>query len=178
VRWPWAQDPPGDDNARAADALARAKREAAAYRFHLEGDGTSFVLEPEAVLKWSNPVFGSVFGDHFLWTANGRPAVIGGFVKWYHPYHHSTAEFHSLSSAPIVGERDGHPSWAPGRPGVEWAIRKRSAEPSLARMVASIPESHVSSPGERSWSDSDRRQVARRGANGGAARSGVSKMAA
>lgn len=118
----WAEDPPDDDNVRAADALARAKREAAAYRFHLEGDGTSFVLEPEAVLKWSNPVFGSVFGDHFLWTANGHPAVIGGFVKWYHPHHHSTAEFHSLSSAPIVGERDGQTSWAPGRPGVEWAI--------------------------------------------------------
>ena len=44
--------------------------------------------------------------------------------------------------------------------------RRRSAEPSLARMVASIPEPYFSSPGERSCSDSDRRQVARRGASG------------
>jgi hypothetical protein len=56
--------------------------------------------------------------------------------------------------------------------------RKRSAEPSLAPKVASIPEPHVSSPGEHSWSDSDRRQVARRGANGGAARSSVRLRAA
>jgi Staphylococcal nuclease homologue len=57
-------------------------------------------------------------------------------------------------------------------------IRRRSAEPSLAPNVASIPEPHVSSPGERSCSDSDRWQVARRGANGGAARSSVRKRAA
>ena len=54
---------------------------------------------------------------------------------------------------------------------------KLSAEPSLARMLASISEPHFSSPGERSCSDSDRRQVARRGANGGAVRSGARKMA-
>jgi hypothetical protein len=43
------------------------------------------------------------------------------------------------------------------------ARRKRSAEPSLARMVVSIPEPHVSSPGESSWSDSDcRKRSARR----------------
>ena len=46
---------------------------------------------------------------------------------------------------------------------------KRSAEPSLARMAASIPELHVSSPGERSWSDSNPRQGDGHGANGGAA---------
>jgi hypothetical protein len=44
---------------------------------------------------------------------------------------------------------------------------KRLAEPSLARMVASIPELRASSPGERSWSDSDRRQGDGHGANGG-----------
>lgn len=124
----WAEDPPQDEKARAADALARAKREAAAFRFHPQGDGASFVLEPEPVLKWSNPVFGSVFGDHFVWTADGRPAVIGGFVKWYSPYTHSTAEFHTVSSVPIVGERDGQASWAP-KPGVEWAILPDAPEP-------------------------------------------------
>ena len=55
---------------------------------------------------------------------------------------------------------------------------ERSAEPYLARLVLSIPEPRVSSPGERSWLDSDLRQVARRGAHGGAARSGARKTAA
>src|SRR5262245_44341211 len=80
---------------------------------------------------------------------------------------------HLTSSAifiPVFDPRDERPggtggsstSADDGRPNAlvdEPPVRKRSAEPSLAPMVVSIPESCFSSPGERAWSDSDRRQV-------------------
>jgi hypothetical protein len=115
-----SEDSPADDNARAAEALDLAKKEAATYRFRLEDGGSDFAFQPEAVLKFTNPVFGTVFGDVFVWTAKGRPAVIGAFVKWYHPYHHSTDEFHSLSLTPVIGEKSGRPAWNSSRPGLEW----------------------------------------------------------
>jgi hypothetical protein len=51
-------------------------------------------------------------------------------------------------------------------------VNTRSAEPSLGRLILSIPEPRVTSPGERSCSDLDRRRVAWRRVNGVAAQIG------
>lgn len=48
-----------------------------------------------------------------------------------------------------------------------WRSLTRLAKPALARVVVSLPEPSLSSPGDKSWSDSDRRRISRRGANDG-----------
>jgi hypothetical protein len=112
-------DAPADDKARAAEALTFARREAASYQFLATGGGAELTLHPEPVLRWTNPVFGTVFGDIFIWTAKGRPEVVGAFVKWYHPFTHSTDEFHSLALGPVLGRQEGREVWNSARPGVE-----------------------------------------------------------
>ena len=113
-----ADDEPADDKARAAEFLEMAKAESAAYAFK-DADGARLTLQPEPVLRWSNPVVGSIQGDVFVWTLKGRPEVVGSFYKWYAPFTHRTNEFASLATGPVVGVRDGLPVWKPTRAGVE-----------------------------------------------------------
>ena len=104
---------------RAAEFHVIAKREAAAYTIrHLEGD-RPLTLKPEPILKWSNPVKGSIYGDVFIWTENGRPEAVASIYKWYSPHTHRANEFHSLALDKLIGERDGVPVWTPSRPGLE-----------------------------------------------------------
>ncbi len=51
-------DAPKDEKAIAEGFLAFAKKEAAAYSIRLEGSDRPLTLQPEPVLKWSNPVMG------------------------------------------------------------------------------------------------------------------------
>ena len=74
-------------------------------------------LQPEPVLRWSNPIVGEIYGDVFIWTSKGRPEVVASLHKWYSPNHHSAIEFVSLSTGRFVAERGGREIWAPSRPG-------------------------------------------------------------
>lgn len=113
------EDEPKAEKAHAAETQAMARAQAATYAFHPSGGGTGFVARPEPVLKWTNPVFGTVYGHVFVWTDRGRPEVVGSFLKWYQPFTHITDEFHSLSLGPIVGEKDGRQVWSSAKPGLE-----------------------------------------------------------
>ena len=77
-------------------------------------------LQQEPVLTWTDPENGEVYGAVFVWTDGGRPTVIASIYKWYQPYTHSTHEFQSLSSGPIVGLRDNQNDWRCSKPGVDW----------------------------------------------------------
>ena len=112
-------DEPADENVRAAEFLTKAKQEAASYSFRSDIPGTVFTLHPEPILKWSNPVVGSIHGSVYIWTSHGRPEAIASIFKWYSPAHHQTNEFQSLSLGTFVMERDGQPVWTPSRAGVE-----------------------------------------------------------
>jgi hypothetical protein len=59
---------PKDEKARAEEFHVVAKREAAAYTIRLLGGDRPLALKPEPILKWSNPVVGSIYGDVFIWT--------------------------------------------------------------------------------------------------------------
>jgi hypothetical protein len=111
-------DPPLDEKALAEEFRALAKREASAYTIRLEGSNRPLTLQPEPVLKWSNPVVGTVFGEVFVWTDEGRPEVVASIYKYYSPRTHRANEFHSLAVCKLRAERDGPVVWAPSRPGL------------------------------------------------------------
>ncbi len=112
-------DPPKDEKARAEAFHAFAKREAAAYTIRLEGSDRPLTFRPDSVLKWSNPVMGSLHGDVFLWTADGRPEAVASIYRFYSGRPHRDNEFHSLTLGKLIAERDGAAVWTPSRPGLE-----------------------------------------------------------
>jgi hypothetical protein len=114
-----AADPPPDEKARAEEFRAFAKQEAAAYTIRRDGSDRPLVLRLEPVLKWSNPVIGTIYGDVFIWTDQGRPEAVASIYKFYSPLTHRANEFHSLSLTRLTAERNGIPVWTPSRPGLE-----------------------------------------------------------
>ena len=76
-------------------------------------------LEPKSVLRWTNPGTGRVYGDLYIWTADGRPEVVMSLFKAWEPANGFHAEMQSLSLAPIDAERKGKLMWQPIKPGVE-----------------------------------------------------------
>jgi hypothetical protein len=75
-------------------------------------------LEPKSVLRWTNPGTGRVYGDLYLWTADGRPEVVMSLFKAWDPPDGFHAEMHSLSLEELEAERDGTRVWQPTQPGV------------------------------------------------------------
>jgi hypothetical protein len=114
----WAAPPP-DERARAAEFRAFAKREASTYTIRLQGSDRPLALQPEPVLKWSNPVVGTIYGDIFLWTHQGRPEAVASIYRFYSPPLHRANEFQSLAQGPLSAARDGAVVWTPSRPGLE-----------------------------------------------------------
>jgi hypothetical protein len=113
-------DEPLDDKAKAVASFERAKREASALSIRVGNpESEPLVMVPEPVLKWSNPIQGTLYGDVFIWTHKGRPEVVGSFLEWYAPIQSRELELHSLSLGPLVAKRDNGEAWAPTRPGVE-----------------------------------------------------------
>jgi hypothetical protein len=109
-----------DENARAAIALEHGNKEVSVFTIRSAGPGgEEFRLVKKPVLKWSNPVRGSVHGDVYIWTLKGRPEVVGSFLEWFQPIQSKEVELHSLSLAPLVAERPDHLSWTTNQPGVE-----------------------------------------------------------
>src|SRR5579872_5545465 len=75
-------------------------------------------VHPKAVLRWSNPGVGSVYGDVYLWTHKGRPEAVMSFYKWWKPDWGFTAEMHSLSPAGLSARREGVLRWQPTKAGI------------------------------------------------------------
>jgi hypothetical protein len=79
---------------------------------------TKLKLETKSVLRWTNPGTGRVYGDLYLWTADGRPEVIVSLFKAWDPPDGFHAEMHSLSLGELEAERDGTRFWQPTEPGI------------------------------------------------------------
>jgi hypothetical protein len=116
---PVGADPPKDEKARVEAHRAFAKREAAAYTLRLERSDRPLTLRPEPVLTWSNPVIGTIYGEVFVWTAEGRPEAVASIYRFFSHDPHRANEFHSLALDRLTAERDGAAVWTPARPGVE-----------------------------------------------------------
>src|SRR5262249_10329510 len=72
-----------------------------------------------SVLTWSNPVMGTIYGEVFIWTADGRPEAVASLYRFYSGVPHRDNEFHSLALGKLTAERDGTAVWTPARPGLE-----------------------------------------------------------
>jgi hypothetical protein len=105
----------------AAEVAEYARREAASWELSLDGPPqTKLELRREPVLRWSNPEAGRVYGSVFLWTAGGRPLVVGTVYKWYAPLTDRTGELVTLSPRAMTAEKNGRKLWSPGAGLVEF----------------------------------------------------------
>lgn len=79
-------------------------------------------LAAEPLLKFSNPVTtGGLHGAVYLWTHNGRPAVVGQLFSYIGSKPDERVichSFQSLAQRPVVGRREGEVFWSPDKPGV------------------------------------------------------------
>ena len=83
-------------------------------------DSVKLILQKEPILRWSNPAAGSIYGDVYVWTYQGRPEVLASIYRWYHPYRSQTAEIHSLSTGEVVISSKDRKIWQPAKAGIEF----------------------------------------------------------
>jgi len=65
-------------------------------------EGQTAKLRKEPLLRWSNPTAGSVHGEVYLWSHQGRPVAIASIYRWYHPFKDST--FEVVATTPLAVE--------------------------------------------------------------------------
>lgn len=132
-------DPREKEAPKGAASALREQYQLAAkkYEFFLDADKkVPLALEPKPVFSWANDDDWS--GDVFVWTAKGRPWVIGcmlsGPGKTERPSYH---EFHSLAPDPFApAEMTAKYKWAP-KVGVEF--QKLDGAPA-ATAAARLPQ--------------------------------------
>lgn len=108
-----------DDEALRATVAASAKEFAGRCEFSVGAAGSAkLVLHPEPILRWSNPTVGQVFGEVFVWTDNGRPAVIGSWYRWFSPYSSRTFEVCSLTGGRASGRINEIEFWNTAKSGL------------------------------------------------------------
>src|SRR5690349_2180307 len=96
---------------------------------------TKLELYGQPLLYYSNPVRTTdQHGTLFLWTEQGRPAVVGSIwsaIDRQKPeLRNITHEFHSLvDDSQIRSLVDGKPRWSSGEPGITWASLERAPPP-------------------------------------------------
>jgi hypothetical protein len=114
-------DPATPEHIEAAFKISLAA--AAEYEFHVGQDEKSKPLElvRESRLKWSNPSASDIQGNVFIWTRNGRPLVVGCFMKWFSPRSVMQHEFHSLAEEHLSARFHGNPVWATDEAGLKFA---------------------------------------------------------
>jgi hypothetical protein len=124
------RDSPHDPAAKADEAPARGSEESDETTRLGEADlphwklwrgtdrQTELKLEPKPVLRWTNPEIGRVYGDVYVWTADGRPEVVMSLLKAWEPADVLHAEMHTLSLGALEAERAGQQVWQPMKPGL------------------------------------------------------------
>jgi hypothetical protein len=78
-------------------------------------------LHDQPLLRWSNPTVGSVHGEVFVWTVDGRPAALASVFRWYHPFKDGTVEIVSLTPSAVTALEQGAVQWDSRSPGVAFA---------------------------------------------------------
>ena len=100
---------------------------------------TKLALLDKPILFYTSPVrTNDQHGSMFLWTDQGRPAVIGsiwsGLNRNDTALRNITHEFHSLSERPDVqAARGGQTQWSAGEPGIAWQTLAGSPAPASSR---------------------------------------------
>ncbi len=128
-----------DENSEKANSdlgLKLALEEANSFDMYLGKDQkTKLKLQPQPLLRWSDPGAGEIYGGVFVWTHDGRPEVISAIFKWFSPYKHLTAELHSLSMDKVTAIRGDKAVWHPEGPGIELKPVDDAPTPSKLRVA-------------------------------------------
>jgi hypothetical protein len=127
-----------DDAAHIEQTLVQTRRQAEEYTIAVGTPPRALRLLPEPVLKWSNPEVGEIYGNVFLWTERGRPAVVASLHRWFSPHTHLSHEFTSLSDEAVSAERSGGVVWKTTLPGIKFqpvAEAPPPAESAAARLL-------------------------------------------
>ncbi|MBC7818570.1 MAG: hypothetical protein IAG10_16910 [Planctomycetaceae bacterium] len=102
-----------------ARRLAEMKKTVERVELTIGKDGSDKLTRvEEPIQRWSNPLVRIVDATVFLWTRDGRPAVVAQVAEvtgegvWQ--------EFQSLTTEPLQGQRDGQSYWAPTAAGIQW----------------------------------------------------------
>lgn len=91
---------------------------------------------PDSLLNWSNPDVGHVYGDVFLWTEQGRPVAAASIYRWFDS--DLTVELCSLSTRPVVVERNRDAIWQPDQGGLEWRTLTDVSPPAKSRALRGV----------------------------------------
>ncbi|HVX60654.1 MAG TPA: hypothetical protein VHC19_08630 [Pirellulales bacterium] len=88
------------------------------WRIAIGPDNTQLKLEPNPILRWTNPATGRIYGDIFIWTAGGRPEAVTSLYKAWQPAWGFTGEFLSLSEKNLVARRNQAVIWKCDQAGI------------------------------------------------------------
>jgi hypothetical protein len=117
--------PSPQNKVEAEQASANAKERVAGYSLRLamspddQGD-RQLKQEPEPVLRWTNHLNRRFYGDIYLWTYEGRPAVVASLTSIFTTSLATSTEIHSLSTGRPILSRNEAVIWEPAKPGVEF----------------------------------------------------------
>jgi hypothetical protein len=127
-----ADTPATPENIEAAFRISLAA--AAEYEFRVGKDenGKPVELVRDSRLKWSNPAVSDIQGNVFVWTREGRPLVVGSFMKWFSPRSVMQHEFHSLAEESLKAKFHGSRVWATDDAGVKFANIPGAAAPAAS----------------------------------------------
>ena len=116
-RLSWADENAANDES--ARRLAAMKKSIESVELTIGKTGTDKLIRvDDPIQRWSNPIVRIVDATVFLWTQDGRPAVVSqvadvtGEGLWQ--------EFQSLTTEPLQGIRDGQSYWTPTAAGINW----------------------------------------------------------
>ena len=92
-------------------------------------EGARLSPHPEPILRWSNPTVGEVYGDVYVWTDRGRPALVASIYRWFQPNWGATLELCSLSPAAMKGRTGERDFWRPAAGQLKWEAIADAAAP-------------------------------------------------
>ncbi len=104
------------------DKLATKFSEITTFKIGDAGHSRELHFENKAILRWSNPTAGKVFGADFVVVERGVPRIYLSVYRWFSPYTDATSELSSLSSEPISAHRDQKKYWATNVPGAAYEL--------------------------------------------------------
>jgi hypothetical protein len=119
-----AADPSGDEaeeKLRRAEVAKLAPAKAKQIEMVVGKDAEKTKLLTEPLLRWSNPTAGSVHGEVYLWSHQGRPAAVASIYRWWHPHKDSNFEVVSLCESPVKAIENEKLLWESPEAGVMFA---------------------------------------------------------
>lgn len=118
------------------EAIETFKKQAGEYVFEISSKPKARpALVKSPLLHWGNPARTGEDGAVFVWTFEGRPAVIGSIFTYKLAKIHTKHELQSLSTEPLKATFRGKPAWAPESAGVEFkAVPKASLPAEIERV--------------------------------------------